>query len=219
MNKFPNTVDFANGAAYAQAVDMPYQLTDDLQPGVVHVANDDRFTQGTSSQPLTTFAVGGWGNTGIERELALYTGQRLGDVLDMHMSRIQDKTVSVRQEKTDKFLRIPLHRELMPIVEECRQRGSLFLVSRVDGTQFTVDQFHAMWGREMARSETKRIRAEGYVFHGLRKSATVKLAEAGCTNKQIQAVTGMSLPMIEHYSKEADQLQLAKEAIRKVERT
>ncbi len=151
--------------------------------------------------------------------LALYTGQRLGDVLDMHMSRIQDKTVSVRQEKTDKFLRIPLHRELMPIIEECRQRGSLFLVSRVDGTQFSVDQFHAMWGREMVRDEVRRIREEGFVFHGLRKSATVKLAEAGCTEKQIQAVTGMSLPMIAHYSKEADQLMLAKEAIRKVERT
>lgn len=75
MNKFPNTVDFANNADYARAVDLPYQRSEDMEPGVIHVANDDRFTAGTYSQPLTTFAVGGWGNTGIERELALYTGQ------------------------------------------------------------------------------------------------------------------------------------------------
>lgn len=149
--------------------------------------------------------------------LALYTGQRLGDVLAMHMGQIRDGAVTVRQSKTGKTMRIPLHRELMPLIEECRARGSLYLVSRPDGSQFTVDQFHAMWGREMVKTDVKRIRAEGFVFHGLRKSATVKLAEAGCTEKQIAAVTGQSLAMVAHYSKEADQLKLAQEAIRRVE--
>lgn len=74
MNRFPQTVDFANNADYARAVDLPYQRDDDLRHGVVHVANDDRFTAGTYNQALTNFAVGGWANTGIERELALYTG-------------------------------------------------------------------------------------------------------------------------------------------------
>lgn len=149
--------------------------------------------------------------------LALYTGQRLGDVLAMHMGQIRDGIVTVRQSKTGKTMRIPLHRELTPLIEECRSRGALYLVSRPDGSQFTVDQFHAMWSREMVKADVKRIRAEGYVFHGLRKSATVKLAEAGCTEKQIAAVTGQSLAMVAHYSKEADQLKLAQEAIRRVE--
>ncbi len=149
--------------------------------------------------------------------LALYTGQRLGDVLAMHMGQIRDGAVTVRQSKTGKTMRVPLHRELMPLIEECRQRGSLYLVSRPDGTQFTVDQFHAMWGREMTKKEVKRIRAEGFVFHGLRKSATIKLVEAGCTEKQVAAITGQSLQMVEHYSKGADQLKLAQEAIRRVE--
>ncbi len=100
MKKFPNTVDFANGADYAHAVDMPYQLTDDLQPGVVHVANDDRFTQGTYSQPLTTFAVGGWGNTGIERELALYTGQPI-PVPRRFSYKVWANAEALRSETTD----------------------------------------------------------------------------------------------------------------------
>lgn len=149
--------------------------------------------------------------------LALYTGQRLGDILNMHMGQIKDGTIAVRQSKTGKSMRIPLHRELAPVLDECRRRGALFLVSRPDGSQFTVDQFHAMWGRDMAKEPTARIRREGFAFHGLRKSATVKLAEAGCTEKEIAAITGQSLQMVEHYSKGADQLRLAREAIRKVE--
>jgi integrase len=149
--------------------------------------------------------------------LALYTGQRLGDILDMHMGQIKDGTIAVRQAKTGKSMRIPLHRELAPVLEECRRRGALFLVSRPDGSQFTVDQFHAMWGREMAQDPVSRIRDGGFVFHGLRKSATVKLVEAGCTEKETAAITGQSLQMVEHYSKGADQLRLAREAIRKVE--
>jgi integrase len=149
--------------------------------------------------------------------LALYTGQRLGDVLDMHMGQIKEGLIAVRQAKTGKAMRIPLHRDLGPVLDACRARGALYLVSRPDGSQFTVDQFHAMWGREMAKEPVSRIRREGFVFHGLRKSATVKLAEAGCTEKEIAAVTGQSLQMVAHYSKEADQLRLAREAIRKVE--
>ena len=53
---FPQTIDFSNGQDYAKAVDLPYQTKDDLEPGQIYVANDDRFTQGSFSQPLTNFA-------------------------------------------------------------------------------------------------------------------------------------------------------------------
>jgi integrase len=149
--------------------------------------------------------------------LALYTGQRLGDVLRMQLGHIEDGIVAVRQGKTGKAMRIPLHRELLPVIEECRKRGSIYLVAKPDGSPFSTDHFQAMWTREMKKEPQARIRREGYAFHGLRKSATVKLLEAGATEKETSAVTGMSLPMVEHYSRMADQLRLAKEAIRKVE--
>ena len=63
----------------------------------------------------------------------------------------------------------------------------------------------------------KRIRAEGLVFHGLRKSAVCKLLEAGCTHKEVAAVTGHSLGQIEYYSRSADQLRLNEAAMRKME--
>jgi integrase len=150
--------------------------------------------------------------------LALYTGQRLGDVLRMQLGDIRDDVVTVRQAKTGKTLQIPLHRELKSLVAECRERGSINLVAKTNGQAFNVDQFHAMWGREMQKPECKSIREKSFVFHGLRKSATVKLIEAGCTPKEVSSVTGMSLAMVEHYGKGADQLRLSREAIRKFER-
>jgi integrase len=149
--------------------------------------------------------------------LALYTGQRLSDVLEMHMGAIKDGFVSIRQIKTRKAMRIPLHRELARVIEECRSRGALYLVSRTDGSKFTPDQFHAMWKREIRTETFLPIKKAGLKFHGLRKSATVALAEAGATEKEIAAVTGQSMAMVAHYSKGADQLKLAREAIRKVE--
>jgi predicted HicB family RNase H-like nuclease len=52
--------------------------------------------------------------------------------------------------------------------------------------------------------------------HGLRKAAARRLAEAGCTTKQIAAITGhQSLDEVERYTREADQEKLAEDAIRK----
>jgi integrase len=49
--------------------------------------------------------------------LALYTGQRQSDVLTMDWKRIAAGEISVRQDKTGKFLWIPLHRELRAVLD------------------------------------------------------------------------------------------------------
>lgn len=54
--------------------------------------------------------------------------------------------------------------------------------------------------------------------HGLRKAAARRLAEAGCTAKQIQAITGhKSLEEVERYTRKADQMHLARQAVAKQE--
>jgi len=148
---------------------------------------------------------------------AVYTGQRLGDVLNMKLGDIRDDTITVRQIKTHKTLQIHLHAELKPIVATCRQRGSINIIAKRDGTSFSVDDFEALWTREMAKEPQGRIRKQGYVFHGLRKNAAIKLAEAGCTEKEISAITGMSLQMVEHYTRAANQQKLALNAMKKLE--
>jgi integrase len=149
---------------------------------------------------------------------ALFTGQRLGDVLRMQLGDIREGIVTVKQAKTGKTLRIPLHTELQPIVAECRNRGAIFLIAKPEGTQFTTDDFHAMWTREMKKEPQGKIRKSGFVFHGLRKNACIKLFEVGCSEKEVESITGQSAAMVAHYSKRVNQLKLAKSAMEKLER-
>jgi integrase len=54
--------------------------------------------------------------------------------------------------------------------------------------------------------------------HGLRKSAPIRLANAGCTAHEIAAITGhRSLREVEHYTRAADQERLARQAMRRME--
>jgi integrase len=56
------------------------------------------------------------------------------------------------------------------------------------------------------------------VLHGLRKSAAAALAEAGCSDREIMAITGHQSPrMVSHYTKSADQKRLARSAMAKRE--
>lgn len=58
----------------------------------------------------------------------------------------------------------------------------------------------------------------GYVFHGLRKTATSMLVEAGCEDREAQAITGhKTVEMITLYASGVRQKKLADRTIRKME--
>lgn len=141
--------------------------------------------------------------------LALYTGQRLGDVLAMRWDAIRDGRITVRQAKTGKVLAIRPHRDLQSILDAIPRRAVTILTT-IRGTPWTVDGFKASWN--------KRKACKGVVFHGLRKSAVVTLLECGCTTAEVQAITGQSIEMVEHYARGRDQARLADAAVLKWER-
>jgi hypothetical protein len=62
--------------------------------------------------------------------------------------------------------------------------------------------------RDMSELRSKRL-----VIHGLRKSAVVFLLEAGCTDAEVSAITGLA----EHYAKQVNHRRLAAAAILKWE--
>ncbi len=69
------------------------------------------------------------------------------------------------------------------------------------------------------REATAAAGIEGYAFHGLRKSAAVRLAEAGCPPDEIKAITGhRTHRMVEHYTKDADRKRLARAAVARLDR-
>lgn len=122
-----------------------------------------------------------------------------------------------RQQKTRTRLWIPIHRELRVLLDSIIERGDTILVNQ-SMQPWTTDGFKSQWSNELARKELAPLKALGVKFHGLRKTATIKLLEAGCTDEEAQAITGHSRQMLEHYSKRSNQKELARSAIKKWER-
>ncbi len=147
-------------------------------------------------------------------ELFLNTGQRRSDVVRMAWSHItpEDKIV-VTQQKTERRLLIPLHRDLMAALAAAK-RDHVAIITTAYGKSFTVDGF-SQWMRDAIKDAGLPLDCQP---HGLRKATGRRLAEAGATAKMIMSVLGhTTLAEAERYTDEADQAGLAEDAVIKLE--
>jgi enterobacteria phage integrase len=148
--------------------------------------------------------------------LLLYTGQRgPSDVRRMTWADIKDNSIKVVQTKTNTKLTIALHRDLKKVLAGAN-REHLAIITHGRGKTYTEMGF-SCWFREAMNEAgiSKTCRP-----HGLRVSASVRLAEAGCSAHEIMSITGhKSLALVQHYTQEAEQKRLSKAAIKKLERS
>jgi integrase len=108
-------------------------------------------------------------------------------------------------------LAIPVHPELRHVLDATSSGHLTFVVTEF-GKPFTAAGF-GNWFRE----QCDVAGLPQCSFHGLRKAASVRLAEAGCTPHEIAAITGhASLKEIVRYTEAADRKRLAAAAIEKV---
>lgn len=164
--------------------------------------------------------------------LLLYTGQRLGDVVGMQWKDITTanlatgprsegvgdlaedeashvKLIRVAQEKTGTQLYIPVHAELLKALDSHSNDNSVIIANSL-GNPFSSAGF----GNWMADKIGEAELPDRCVTHGIRKAAARRLAEAGCTSKEIAAITGhKSLREIERYTAGAEQRILAASAM------
>ena len=141
-------------------------------------------------------------------DLGLYTAQRKGDVLRMGWQHVSDDAITVRQQKTDAALLIPMHPEL-PATLASVPRGNLTFLMTEHGAPFTPNGFGNWW-----RDRCNEAGLRHCSFHGLRKAAATRLANAGCSADQIKAITGhRSLAEVARYTCAADQGRLARQAV------
>lgn len=149
--------------------------------------------------------------------LALYTGQREGDCIRMTWGDYDGSAIRLTQEKTGAKLWVPCHRALRSALDQWR-------VSAPNATTILVTSKGLPWkdGKSFstlfAKVKNGHDALKPFAFHGLRKSAAARLAEAGCSVHEISAITGhMSLHMVQHYTREADQRRNAVAAVKKLE--
>lgn len=150
------------------------------------------------------------GRARLALALLLYTGQRRGDVVRMGRQHVKDGVLTVRQMKTGVELAIPVHPALELVISDTPKDHLTFLTTAF-GKPFTAAGF-GNWFREQCNAAG----LPQCSAHGLRKAAARRLAEAGCTEHEIGAITGhASLREIVRYTKAADQKRLAVAAMEK----
>lgn len=147
--------------------------------------------------------------------LGLYTGQARQDVVAMGPQHIKNEVLHWIRKKTEDTtaleLAIPVHPELRAIIDATPSGHLTFLITEF-GRPFAVAGF-GNWFRE----QCDKANLHHCSFHGLRKAASVRLAERGCTPHEIAAITGhASLKEIVRYTAKADRKRLAASAMAKV---
>jgi integrase len=141
--------------------------------------------------------------------LGIYTAQRRADVVRIGRQHIRDGALSMRQQKTGTTLVIPVHAELQRIID-ATPTGHLTLLTTRNGKSYGKNVFSDQFHRWCDAADLP----EHCGFHGLRKAACRRLAEAGCSANVIGAISGhRTLKEIERYTKAADQAKLARAGI------
>lgn len=152
--------------------------------------------------------------------LALYTGQRSGDVLKMKWSDYHGTHIVVAQQKTDmdegdRSLMIPCHPKLRAFLDALERRAEVICTLN-NGRPWQDSRSYA----RQLRPVLDELGLEGFSMHGLRKTAASRLAEAGCSAHEIMAITGHeTLAMVELYTKEVQRRGMAVEAMKKLTAT
>ncbi len=124
--------------------------------------------------------------------LALWTGQRQGDLLKLTWSAYDGTHIRLRQGKKRKRVSIPVGTPLKTALDATK-RSAVTILTNTRGKPWSEGGFRSSWGKAYDKSG---IESE-LTFHDLRGTAVTRLALAKCSVPQIAAFTGHSLKDVE----------------------
>jgi integrase len=146
--------------------------------------------------------------------IAVWTGQRQGDLLTLTWIAYDGANIKLRQSKTGRYVLIPVGAPLKAMLDAESRRAVTILTTQA-GMTWTADGFGASW-----RKASRRVGINGITFHDLRGTAVLRLALAGCTVPEIATITGHSIRDV-HSILDSNYFHrvvaLAESAIRKLE--
>lgn len=151
--------------------------------------------------------------------LALYTGQRKGDIIRLGRQHIKfhndreglEFTQQKNRARKPVKLWVPIAPELREIVD-ASLTGDLAFIQTAFGRPFSEGGFGNRF-----RKWCNEAGLEGLSVHGLRKTASAMLAENGCTEQEIMAITGHSTSKeVVQYTRSAKQRTRAVNAFEKI---
>jgi integrase len=143
--------------------------------------------------------------------LALYTGQRGSDVVRLGWTDVDEGGFRLVQRKTKREVWCPILPELASEMATWEKQPGPF-VRQSNGRPYT----RKLLSEHFAEARSGIPALAGATLHGLRSTAVVRLRRLGLTTAQIQDIIGMSLAMIERYSRFADRKLSGKAAVVKL---
>lgn len=121
--------------------------------------------------------------------LAVWTGQRKGDLLRLTWTAFDGQHIRLRQSKTGKSVVIPVSSDLKAALDAAsKDKHAVTILTTTKGTPWTSDGFDTEWQKVRAKAKVT-----GLTFHDLRGTAVTRLALAGCSEAEIATFTGHSL--------------------------
>jgi integrase len=143
--------------------------------------------------------------------LALYTGQRRSDVVQMGPQHIKNETMTITPEKTKrttgKTLRIKVDARLQHIIDNTPQSGHLAYIVNQQGKPFadgdTFGEAFKGWCRKAGLPDLS--------MHGLRKAfCRIAVEQHGASESEVRAFTGHTTSVqLQPYIKARDEQILA----------
>lgn len=128
--------------------------------------------------------------------LALLTGQRIGDLIRFEWRNIRNGVLYLTQAKTASRVEIPIGAALASLLAEIPQRAETILTNTQGNAWFKDGSgLRQAWREALERAGLSQA---GKRFHDLRGTAITCMADLGCTESQIAAISGHSL---EHVGK------------------
>lgn len=144
-------------------------------------------------------------------ELCVGTGQRLGDCVQMQWSDFDGEFMAVVQEKTKARLSIYCPPRLQAYLAGLPKSGRHILAKNLSQS---IGKRRAQKAVEEVREALGIMHGENrLVPHGWRYTAAVQLSDAGCSDDEVQAVTGhKTLEMVRKYRAQRDQKAASRRA-------
>jgi integrase len=124
--------------------------------------------------------------------LAMYTGQRQGDLLCLSWSNYDGQFIRLRQSKTTKRVTIKCGPVLNKILGAIKRRDATTILTSPSGRAWKADHFRHEWAEACKRAGITDLH-----FHDLRGTAVTLLSESGATPQEIASMTGWAYQSVE----------------------
>ena len=159
------------------------------RPGKVY--RSERIDNIWSANDEAAFMKSAPDHIGLAFMLALWTGQRQGDLLRLPLSAYDGHTIRLRQRKGGAHVPVPVGAPLKSLLD-ATSKTAVTMLATTRKTAWTESGFRASW-----RTACKKAGVQNLTFHDLRGTAATRLAVAGCSVPEIATITGHKLKQVE----------------------